>query len=487
MLQLALSVPTFTKGVGYYLQDNAFKSVEPEDLYKALQRAADEDEIPLDIEKIMTSWELQSGFPLVTVSRDEENIVTLKQERFFQTNGNTWWIPINYVVGSDPDFTSTSSDLWMEGEHQKTINGSLALKPFTVDDWMIFNIQQTSYYRVNYDNNLWKLLIHQLSQGFEVINVVNRAQLVDDSFSLADADYMTYSIPFGILNYLVNETDYIPWASASRNIEAINSKLTGTRIHSKYQRFIQLIVTGLYNKLGVHVAPDEHKLDRYARIIAINLACKAEMTRCLTDTADELQKMIETNSSLAPDVTASIYCHGLRGGSDAAFMFMLNKMQFSEDPAEREMIIEALGCSQNPSLLRMYMHSAFAPGSPHQSIEKYHILRSVVHNGQLGLELTIEFLTNNHQLIHKDNSQILAKILEHAASYVTTEDQFEKLAKILNLREVFNQELLHHAQKNLDWIANKLLVIEGILNTSSCLKSSILIIISSLTLMFYAQ
>lgn len=484
MLQLALSVPTFTKGIGYYLQDNAFKSVEPEDLYKALQRAADEDEIPLDIKKIMTSWELQSGFPLVTVSRDEDSIVTLKQERFSQTTGNTWWIPINYVVGSNPDFTSTSPDLWMEGEHQKTINGSLALKPFTVDDWMIFNIQQTSYYRVNYDDNLWMLLIHQLSQEFEVINVVNRAQLVEDSFSLADADYITYSIPFEILKYLVNETDYIPWASASRNIKAINSKLTGTRIHSKYQRFTQLIVNALYNKLGVHVVPDEHKLDRYARIIAINLACKAGMTRCLTDTADELQKMIETNSSLAPDVTASIYCHGLRGGSDAAFMFMLNKMQYSEDPAEREMIIEALGCSQNPSLLRMYLYSVIAPGSPHESIEKYHILKSVVHNGQLGLELTMEFLRSNHQLIYKEIPQILVKVLEHAASSVTTEDQFKKLTKILNLQEVLNHELLNIAQKNLDWIAENMEEIEDVLNTSCCLKSTILIIISSLFLMF---
>ena len=400
MMQQALSVKTFTKGLQYYLTDNAFKSVEPEDLYKALQRSVDEDmtKSSLDIKAIMSSWELQSGFPLVTVSRDANNVVILTQERFFNGTGKTWWIPINYVVGSNPNFTSTLPDMWMKGERQITFKGTSALKPFTNKDWMIFNIQQTSYYRVNYDDNLWKLLIAQLNNGFQQINVVNRAQLIDDSFNLAYAGKINYVIPISILQYLVNETDYIPWFAAARHIDLMNQLLTGTPIHSVFQKFTQHIVTALYNKLGVKVVANEHKLDRYAREIAVHLACQAGMTKCLTDTANELQNMIKTNTTLAPDVIEPIYCNGLRI-NDAAFMFLFSKLQRSEKEYERRLIIEALGCSQNATSLSMLMNTAFTPKSPYQFLEKYFILRSVVNNGQLGLNLTMDFITDNSQLM----------------------------------------------------------------------------------------
>ena len=479
MMQVALTVETFTKGLKYYLNDNAFKSVAPDDLYNSLQRAVDEDfKSTLNVKKIMSSWEHQSGFPLVTVSRSASNVVTLTQERFLLPNdvNSLWWIPINYVVGNNPNFTSTTSDLWMEGDKAVTIDGDTAIKPFTIKDWIIFNIQETSYYRVNYDDNLWKLIIKQLNtaNGFKEIHVVNRAQLIDDSFSLADADIMDYSIPFSLLQYLINETDYIPWAVASHNILLINSKLTGTRIYSQYQQFVQTIVTTLYNKLGVNVITNEPKLDRYARVIAINLACKAGMTKCLNDTAVQLQNIIATNATLDPDVTQSIYCNGLRTNNDNAFMYLLSKMQQSDDETERELIINALGCSKNPTLLTMYLYSAIAPGNTYRLEEQSLVLKSVVSQGQLGLELTMNFIANHYELI----PNLIKRILRSAATCVTTEDQLnvlDKLTMMLLSKGVVAQNAVTVnralAQTNLNWILKNLEDVEEHLLTRSTTES----------------
>lgn len=81
--------------------------------------------------------------------------------------------------------------------------------------WLLANINQTGYFRVNYDLHNWKLLIQQLHSGhqvpphslpvascltscfpfsslmkpayrfFQVISVGNRAGLIDDAFNLA--------------------------------------------------------------------------------------------------------------------------------------------------------------------------------------------------------------------------------------------------------------------------------------------------------------
>lgn len=71
----------------------------------------------------------------------------------------------------------------------------------------------TGYYRVNYDLENWNLLIEQLIKNHTVIHPVNRAQLISDSYALAEAGIIPYYIPLNITSYLINEKDYMPWHS----------------------------------------------------------------------------------------------------------------------------------------------------------------------------------------------------------------------------------------------------------------------------------
>lgn len=98
------------------------------------------------------------------------------------------------------------------------MRGVTAVNITNVDyhDWVVVNIQQSSYYRVNYDTYLWNLLrVHLNFYDFTHIHVLNRAQIVDDSLNLAQADRLDYGIALGILKYLSHETDHIPWAAVN--------------------------------------------------------------------------------------------------------------------------------------------------------------------------------------------------------------------------------------------------------------------------------
>ena len=48
-------------------------------------------------------------------------------------------------------------------------------------------MQQTGYYRVNYDKENWAALSKQLDDDHEAIDSTNRAQILDDSLNLARA------------------------------------------------------------------------------------------------------------------------------------------------------------------------------------------------------------------------------------------------------------------------------------------------------------
>jgi aminopeptidase N len=70
------------------------------------------------------------------------------------------------------------------------------------------------YYRVNYDETNWKLIIQQLIQNHRAISALSRSQLLDDSLNIARTGSLPYSIAFELSSYLRAERDFAPWFSA---------------------------------------------------------------------------------------------------------------------------------------------------------------------------------------------------------------------------------------------------------------------------------
>ena len=71
---------------------------------------------------------------------------------------------------------------------------------------------------------------------FGGIDVLNRAQFVDDAFALARASAIDYTIPLSLGQlYLSQETDYIPLYSFLRQFEYIDKMFSGTDNHQGLQ------------------------------------------------------------------------------------------------------------------------------------------------------------------------------------------------------------------------------------------------------------
>lgn len=405
MFQSALGESTFSKGLRYYLQSRQHNFATSENFYESLQTALDEDfhiNLP-DVAVMMKTWESQSGFPYVSVTRNG-NVLKLEQNRFMYGNrssNNLWWIPINYVVGSNPNFTATTPDLWMPGIRTVTIQGSAAPKEFTPNDWIIVNVQQSGFYRVNYDDILWNLIIEELNRGqLNRINILNRAQLIDDSFHLARADLINYDIVLKIMNSLKHETDYVPWAAASRANSFLNRWLTGTTLHSRYQKFMRKNVEALFIRLGLHnIDEEEDRTDHHVRIIAFDIACQSQLESCLAETSQRLQMMLITGDALAPDLVAPIYCNGMRSANELIFLGMQNKLLRSTDVSERKVIITGLGCTQNSTLLSRYLQLAVDPEISLTNSERSQILSSVFGGDEASIHSVIEFVSINFREI----------------------------------------------------------------------------------------
>lgn len=104
--------------------------------------------------------------------------------------------------------------------------------------WKNFNPSSPpspGYYRVNYDEENWKLLNDYLnSNNYTELSPITRAQLIDDALNLARVNQLLYDVALNLTLYLHKEVDYMPWQTTFRNLNFLNVMM---RTSDHYQMF----------------------------------------------------------------------------------------------------------------------------------------------------------------------------------------------------------------------------------------------------------
>lgn len=451
----------------------ALTTASPKDLAAGLQTAVEGvAHIPKEItmENLIDSWSTKAGYPLVTVSRDETNKITFKQTKFsykVETDADEKWIiPINMATASSPSFDDTKPMVWLT-------EPSAVLEPetepetraWTTDDWIVVNIQETGFYRVNYDDVLWNQIVIQLnSDKFTDIHEFNRAQLVDDILNLARANIKDYSSVFRLLEYLKKEQNFVPWASASSGLRYLQRQLLGSESYAHFNRFVKELVSPLFAELGSHDGGENEKLaDKHARTIAIDWACRTGDAKCISDTQDRVRKVIEDPSQeIEPDVRYIVYCNGLREATDKDYEAIMKRLNEEQDQGERTILINALGCIQVSEIQKKFLASSIADDSPvkYRIQERNRVLQGVYSNGQTGLENAMEFIAENHAEIqskYNPPSPVKTNVITMSERVTSTElnTKFEELMETLTTAKYFTEEekekVLETPKENIAW------------------------------------
>lgn len=112
----------------------------------------------------------------------------------------------------------------------------------STDDWLIGNLQHAGFYRVNYDQENWIRLINQLETNHTIINPINRAQILDDTYNLGRAEIVDQIIFLNISKYLAKEQDPLPFTAALNGLNYISTMLQSDFfLSSKFNVFKKLL------------------------------------------------------------------------------------------------------------------------------------------------------------------------------------------------------------------------------------------------------
>ena len=80
-----------------------------------------------------------------------------------------WWVPITFAPAGG-NFNDTFPKAWLREDQERIQVSGLPDSKTAV----VFNVQETGYYRVNYDKKNWQMIAAQLDRDHLSIHVVNR-------------------------------------------------------------------------------------------------------------------------------------------------------------------------------------------------------------------------------------------------------------------------------------------------------------------------
>jgi len=361
MLENFLRLDVLRSGLSRYLRKFQFRNAQTHDLWQSFSEVIrDIRDIPqssssLNVTAIMDRWVRQKGFPVIS-SKLERDRLYLSQRRFLSAPvevdvtghhgvesspfGYQWIVPITIITSKTP----TSSRLvWLSQP-----DAVLSMDPTT--EWFKLNVNQSGFYRVNYDDTNWRRLIellHSRSYNYHILSPSDRSNLIDDALSFMKISQLSADLAMNLTAYLeLGERDYVPWETALSHFSSLDAVMGGHPLMRKY--LIRLLLPTLkflgWKDEGTH-------LTRKLRASLLKAAIMYGEEDSIKNAKSFFDRWVTNSYRIAPNFREVVYTTGVRFGGSREWDFCWKKYTTSKVPSEQRLLLDALGSTRNPWLL----------------------------------------------------------------------------------------------------------------------------------------
>lgn len=356
MMEGFLGNDTLIKGLIAYLDRHKYTGVHQDQLFEVLDEFAhDDNKLPagVTVKDIMDTWTLQSGYPLIRVSKVSSNRLAISQEEYR---------PVSAAAVSDPLTALDEDDLWevpitISNENNVGnntpalwLNKNVALRTYEIDTtkWLVVNVDAMGYYRVLYDPTILELIHTKLSTDLNSINALNRAQFIDDYFSFYKLGYTSVDKALDFTKYLKTDPDHIVWYTAMYSMSSWVTLLSETS-----QDFKDYMNPRLEVALRA-VQDDFDSTDEGSSVIfrakLYDWANSLQNQYFQGKAQDMVNNWIADSSKVVRlDYQSFVYCSAVASSGDEVFDFFLAKYKDSTTAeSDKTKYLNALACSNDP-------------------------------------------------------------------------------------------------------------------------------------------
>uniref|UniRef100_A0A3Q3N8H0 Thyrotropin-releasing hormone-degrading ectoenzyme n=1 Tax=Mastacembelus armatus TaxID=205130 RepID=A0A3Q3N8H0_9TELE len=429
-----------------YLLSHMYSNAARDDLWSKLSQAMRSEGRDIDIGEMMDRWTLQMGYPVVTISKNQleqlpTHYITVSQEHFLYgqevkiNNSLQWQVPLTVAVGNTSTVCSESL-IWISNRTETHRVGQM-----DENTWLLGNINQTGYFRVNYDLQNWKLLIQQLHTNPQIISVGNRAGLIDDAFNLARAGYLPQGIPLQLIGYLPEETSFLPWHAASRALYQLDKLLDRTDEYSLFSDYVLKQVASRYHQMGWptngpgtegNVLQASYQTEELQREL-IMLACSFGNKQCHRQAVAYISDWISSNKNrIPPNIRDIVYCTGVSLMDEDVWEFIWMKFHSSNAVSEKKILLEALTCSDNTFLLNRLLNLSLTS----DLVPEQDVIDVIIHVGRnpQGRNLAWKYFREKWDVLNARYGEALfmnSKLVSGVTEFLNTERELNELKEFI--------------------------------------------------------
>ncbi|XP_025073185.1 aminopeptidase N-like [Pogonomyrmex barbatus] len=254
----------------------------------------------------MNPWIQEKQYPILSVA---EIFGSEWTKIFLQTASENWTVPLTHQVYINLKRILPTFCLWEQKHFLTTCYNSEHSR------FIIINRQQTGYYRVHYDFESWLGIINYLnSKNYANINVLNRAQIIDDTFHLAISGKLNFYVFWDVVSYLKWETDYIPWYPMFKAAEYMSHILPFYNADNIiFKKKLRMQLGPLLQKIGYEEESNDDMFIKCLRQEALRWACILGDSKCKKHAEYKLQWHLlnPIKNKLLPWWREWTFCNGL--------------------------------------------------------------------------------------------------------------------------------------------------------------------------------
>ncbi|XP_046689288.1 LOW QUALITY PROTEIN: endoplasmic reticulum aminopeptidase 2-like [Homalodisca vitripennis] len=355
MLEKFLGQDTFRSGLNDYLNIHKYGNADTKDLWTVLSKHANNS---IQVKTIMDTWTRQMGFPLISIGREGSSVYA-NQSRFLLTpdpyNDSSaaldmprsqfaykWYVPLSYYT----DLSDVEETVWMNMTDIK----------FEVDpniEWLKANVNQSGFYRVTYEDEMWQDLITALKLNHTAFSPADRASLIDDAFTLCRAGLLNVTIAMDLSLYLLRERDYVPWATALEHFQAWSRYLSEAAPYRLFLRYMKHLLGPVAHSLGWDDSGTHMNKLMRSDILASAVLCDVEET--VKEARARFHAWMTKGARIPPNLREVVYSAGIKYGGVKEWQFCWSKYNNSGVPSERKLLLRVMGVASDPWILQRYL------------------------------------------------------------------------------------------------------------------------------------
>lgn len=348
MLEAFLGEDPFRDGIRRYMHAHKFSNTTTADLWSSLSEASGKP-----VSEIAAGWTEQAGFPLVTVTRQGQSEVALRQERFTvpaQERGDLLWqIPLTYQIEGH----GTSATLLMR-DRIATLDSVPAERALKL------NVNGSGNYRVQYDDASWKLLMAVLAD----LDVPDKVNLLSDAWSLVEAGTRPWSFYTDLVQRLPASSALAEREQIINVFAFVDRLLATTPAQDAFRRYARATLRPTLETLGLQPKAGEPTAD---------LLLRASLVRELgllgdQDVVKSCREMFEsfraTPSTLAPDLRPAVFAVVMSHGNAETWQELRALGLQTTSAEEKQNFYFALGFARDPALIEKTLALALTDELP---------------------------------------------------------------------------------------------------------------------------